>query len=233
LPVDLESAAAASRELERIFGEAKHSRLPWYQPQTIRHAVTPILKLAGWTDDLIQENFEPSAHHLRHADIRLGNRFRTEGLIEVKPFGQDIYKSENRDGYANPLDQTIRYLDDSNIGFGVLTDAVDWLLLRRAPSSIYVDGNVRFFGARFKLDELFINPDCVSLFLGFLSPRAVAGWGETVTTECCVALKTEHRGGAYQHSGVLLAEFSSRPTGTDRRGMSIRHYFSPWSRFER
>ena len=104
--VDVERAAAAIRELERIYAEAKHSPFRWHQTQTIRHVVTPVLRMAGWTDDLLQEDFDTSEHHLLHADVRLGNRFRTEGIVEVKMFGQDIYRSERRERYANPLVRT-------------------------------------------------------------------------------------------------------------------------------
>lgn len=162
LDTEPERVENAGTELQRMFLSADRR---WNEPETKVRLIRPILiDLLQFPPLELTESPDPIA---RYGDIRLHPDYNLPGncVIEAKRIGVSLlsYNSE-ASNFRSALDQGLSYLDAYKARSCIVTNGWDWYAFWRASDSRFGAADpVRYFGARFRLDEVIEDGDRMRL----------------------------------------------------------------------
>lgn len=228
---DLGRLHDATRELREMFATARRHEWGWQHEETIERAVIPVLKLLNFPNDCIRRTTEKFAGSRHRADIDIRNAFHTNCVIEVKKWATPLHRTEHYPDFHTPLDQVLFYFDRSSAGSSLVTNGVDWWLIRRARPEFAVRG-VEYVAICFRLDEAIVaSDDRLATFLGLFDYHAVIGQRGNKQVTYRAGLVVCRKSKPSKPSLILLSNFGDRPVGEGAAAIDVNapNPFSPYA----
>lgn len=98
-------------------------------------------------------------------------------VIEAKRMGVSLLNfCGESSNFSNPLDQGVSYLDSYDARSCIVTNGWDWYAIWRT-NDVWDAGNSKYFGARFRLDDVIASGDRIRLgqFLSMFNATCLSG----------------------------------------------------------
>lgn len=211
-----EQVGVSGKLLFDIFTRVKAAGGRWNEEDTIQRVIWKILTtILGYQEYDISRTPDPKVYYGKKrldADMII----LKDCILEAKAIKIPLLSMNKADAeFSNAIDQGLCYLDNYDVDYGMITNGWDWYLFKKTLDWDAFDNkqNSKYFGVRFRLDEIVAAGDEVRLsqFISLFNSASTSGLvNQRVTIKGC-SHRVLNRNLYEACSDLYFRDFSNSP----------------------